>query len=671
MVNLSGGTNYLAGDVLGTLTLSSGTLAGSGDLTVRGTLNWTGGTMSGAGKTVIAAGGALNINAGGSTVTLARVLENNGTANWTSGVLYFSVGTINNNGSFTASSSSGLTAFGINGSGTNAFNNAGTFTNAGGGTSFTTSSTGVAFNNTGTVAVLAGSLSLSAGGTHTGTFSAAAATSITLSGNHTFQTSNTFAGSGAMNLAGGTYSLTGDLLGTLALSSGTLTVTSAVNANNFTMSGGTLTGGADFTVTGTLNWTGGTMSGAGKTVIAAGGALNINAGGSTVTLARVLENNGTANWTSGVLYFSVGTINNNGSFTASSSSGLTAFGINGSGTNAFNNAGTFTNAGGGTSFTTSSTGVAFNNTGTVQVQAGSVGCVSYTQTAGTTNLNGGTLSSSNTININGGILSGTGTVSASVSNGGQVSPGASPGTLTIGGNYTQTSTGALNIEIGGVAAGSEFDRLIVTGLATLGGTVRVQLLNGYQPPLAQTFLPVTFGSRSGMFSLLDAPVFGDDLTFNTSWTATTFSLAVVRTAFGSWKQTKFGADAANPAIAGAMSDPNHNGTPNLLEFAFGMEPLLAGQMNKLPGATQVTVAAQDYPAIRFRRLTGATPGVSYTVQESTNLTGWLPVDLATCQVGAAVDNGDGTETVNVRSTVPMHGLASPGKAFLRVEVSAD
>ena len=172
-----------------------------------------------------------------------------------------------------------------------------------------------------------------------------------------------------------------------------------------------------------------------------------------------------------------------------------------------------------------------------------------------------------------------------------------------------------------------------------------------------------------MFSFLNSPDFGEDLTFNTAWTATTFSLGVVRTAFGDWKQTKFGANASDPAIAGPMADPNHNGTPNLLEFAFGMEPLTASQTEKLPGATQVTVNTEDYLAIRFRRLAGGSPGVSYTVLESTNLTNWLSVDFQSCQIGTPLSNGDGTETVTVRSTMPLHGATSPGRAFLRVSVS--
>ncbi len=46
-----------------------------------------------------------------------------------------------------------------------------------------------------------------------------------------------------------------------------------------------------------------------------------------------------------------------------------------------------------------------------------------------------------------------------------MSPGASPGTLTITGDYTQTSAGTLAIEIGGVTAGTQFDQLAVSGVA--------------------------------------------------------------------------------------------------------------------------------------------------------------------------------------------------------------
>ena len=105
------------------------------------------------------------------------------------------------------------------------------------------------------------------------------------------------------------------------------------------------------------------------------------------------------------------------------------------------------------------------NSGTVTVSSGtSLDVDSYTQTAGSTVLNGGTINGG-TLNINGGSLSGTGTINADVTNAGQVIPGGTgaAGTLTINGNYTQTATGTLDIDIGGTTAGSQYDQLAVSG----------------------------------------------------------------------------------------------------------------------------------------------------------------------------------------------------------------
>src|SRR2546427_10012097 len=131
-----------------TMNLSSGTLSGSGDVTVTGSLNWSGGTMSGSGRTIIASGGTLNLN--NTTHDLNRWLQNDGTATWTAGVLQMSGGTFTKNGSFTANSAATLNCYGTGG--INVFNNAGTFIKQGAGmAAFFVSSTGVSFNNHGAV----------------------------------------------------------------------------------------------------------------------------------------------------------------------------------------------------------------------------------------------------------------------------------------------------------------------------------------------------------------------------------------------------------------------------------------------------------------------------------------------------------------------------------------
>ncbi|HEX6204733.1 MAG TPA: hypothetical protein VFZ29_02890 [Solirubrobacterales bacterium] len=94
----------------------------------------------------------------------------------------------------------------------------------------------------------------------------------------------------------------------------------------------------------------------------------------------------------------------------------------------------------------------------------------------------GTLNSSLVVNT--GTLKGTGTVAGSVENtSGTVSPGASPGKLTLTGNYTQGAGGRLEIEIAGTAT-EEFDALAVGGGPNLNGTVALIPVDGYQDAAA-------------------------------------------------------------------------------------------------------------------------------------------------------------------------------------------
>jgi uncharacterized protein with beta-barrel porin domain len=87
-----------------------------------------------------------------------------------------------------------------------------------------------------------------------------------------------------------------------------------------------------------------------------------------------------------------------------------------------------------------------------------------------------------------------------VVNNGIISPGNPTGTLTISGDYVQTSSGTLHIAVGGTAAG-QYGVLAVTGHATLGGTLQIVPINGFQLAIGDklTFLTAT-GGVSGSFS---------------------------------------------------------------------------------------------------------------------------------------------------------------------------
>jgi fibronectin-binding autotransporter adhesin len=101
---------------------------------------------------------------------------------------------------------------------------------------------------------------------------------------------------------------------------------------------------------------------------------------------------------------------------------------------------------------------------------------------GAANLTGGQMTVNGQFNAPGGfnvfadaLLGGSGLINGSVLNNGTVAPGNSPGTLTISGNYTQSATGSLQLEI---ASTSLFDRLVVGGTANLAGTLAVQDTGG-------------------------------------------------------------------------------------------------------------------------------------------------------------------------------------------------
>jgi len=91
--------------------------------------------------------------------------------------------------------------------------------------------------------------------------------------------------------------------------------------------------------------------------------------------------------------------------------------------------------------------------------------------------------------FNAGIISGTGTLlaPASVTNtNATFQPGSPIGTLQIQGNYTQSGTAVLEIEIAG-ANSAQVDKLVVLGSVTVGGTVAVNTTQGFLMSPGQTY----------------------------------------------------------------------------------------------------------------------------------------------------------------------------------------
>jgi hypothetical protein len=126
------------------------------------------------------------------------------------------------------------------------------------------------------------------------------------------------------------------------------------------------------------------------------------------------------------------------------------------------NSGTIDVSGGIFTVTQSGTTPSFTNTGTIAISA-----------TRTLTITGGVFTNADTPTA--GEIRGGGTLNVSgttFTNDGNVSPGTVGATAILShtGDYPQGASGALNIRLGGITAGSEYDRLAVSGTATLGGT---------------------------------------------------------------------------------------------------------------------------------------------------------------------------------------------------------
>jgi T5SS/PEP-CTERM-associated repeat protein len=114
---------------------------------------------------------------------------------------------------------------------------------------------------------------------------------------------------------------------------------------------------------------------------------------------------------------------------------------------------------------------------------------------------------------------------------GILAPGAPIGRWSVLGDFTQ-NTGALQIELGGPAAGS-YDRLTVSGLATLNGRLDVSLLNSFTPSLGDSFDILDWGMVAGTFATLQLPTL-PNLAWDTSRLYTDGIISVVPEPSSGW-----------------------------------------------------------------------------------------------------------------------------------------
>lgn len=380
----------------------------------------------------------------------------------------------------------------------------------------------------GTIVEPAGGGSYINGVTNTGTFSIQNGAIVNLLGNITNNGSISVNSTGNLTLINlPTASVTVSGNGTIVLNNNPDSVIDGNGGLTFTNQSTIQGGGAigphfTFTNNGTLN-------------VPATNTLNINAPftnflGTTLT--------GGAYVVAGTLQFTNAAITTNSANITLSGSAAQI--VNQSNVNALTNLTTNASNGvlsviAGQQYTTTLS-VGFSNAGKISVGKNSslrIACnpnfhCPYTQTAGTTTVDGTLTDTLYGVQISGGQLGGTGTIAGAVSSSGAVVAGDS---LTKTGVlsprvYTQKARGRLNIQIGGTTLGTQYSQLAVSNGVSLSGTLNINLLNSFVPAIGDVFTIVTGSAISNKFTTVNGMTINSGECFQVTYGATSVTLTV-------------------------------------------------------------------------------------------------------------------------------------------------
>ncbi|MEK6371860.1 MAG: hypothetical protein AABO58_04115 [Acidobacteriota bacterium] len=478
--------------------IASGSLVGSGNLDTTTNFTWTGGTMAGTGTTTVASGTA-SFTTGPLTLNRNLVLSGNTTMNAPSGLTVQTTSTVTNNANFSVQNGDVLCSACT----TASFVNNGTIQKSAAGVT----NWNVPITGSGILSTTAGNLNVQAAAsfasatvnTSSINFSGSPITLGSLSGT----TSPNVTVSGGATTVSGSTSLSGSAF--LQVTGGTLTMNGAASTDVLTMSGGTIAGSGAFTVNGGSVWSGGSING--SSPITFNGGLNITGANGAMSLGRNLVNNNTLgynppNATNVLTLTSTTTITNNSAFNI-----IGGFDLANSGSATFNNtaAGTINRVSGPANAIIF--GPTLSNAGSTNWSVGNTTFANgFSQTAGTTTVNAATISLPFPFLISGGTLFAKGTLNGDVQLSGSAifNPGTSPGAVTILGNYTQASGNTMNVELNGTVAGTSYDQVIISGNATLAGTLNVTV--GYTPANNDFYDVLSIGgTRSGDFTTKNLP----------------------------------------------------------------------------------------------------------------------------------------------------------------------
>ncbi|PPD05625.1 MAG: hypothetical protein CTY29_00125 [Methylobacter sp.] len=506
---LTGGTLTInnTSTISAAYTQTSGTLGGSGDITVTGLTRINNGSLAGTGT--FFANGDTQLNGG--SLSGSRTLQLNSAATWSDRFDINTGTTLRNTSGNTLAITNNFTSFG-----SGLIDNQGILSKTAG---TGTTNIDARLNNTGTVNIQTGTLSLRGGSTSSGDFNVAAGSTLDFNGGtHNLNNINFGASTGTLSVFRGTVNTTGPLNfgGEVILDIATLNNNDAATLANYTQNNGTLGGPGNVTVSGLTRINNGSLAGTG-TFFANGG---IQLSGGSLSDSRTLQLNSAATWSDRFDINTGTTLRNTSGNTLAITNDFNTFG-----SGVLDNQGVLSKIA-GTGVTRIDSSV--NNTGTTNVQSGELRLSSAFTNQGTVTVSeNAVFHVSNSNFANQGRIEGNGTIqtanaASSLVNSGVLSAGINgTGNLSIIGDYTQTETGFFDIQLGSL---TDFDKLNVAGDLNLAGTLRIFSLNDYNPLDGDSFTIATFDDGvadlsdiTGVFSNIVWAGFLPGVTFTASY----------------------------------------------------------------------------------------------------------------------------------------------------------
>ena len=244
---------------------------------------------------------------------------------------------------------------------------------------------------------------------------------------------------------------------------------------------------------------------------------------------------------------------------------------------------------------------------------------------------------------------------------GVFSPGVGLDETELDGNYTQSTDGTLLLELGGTTKGTDHDWLNVDGPADLAGTLKINLVDDFEPSIGDSFTVLTCTGLSDSGLTFDLP----DLSSGKNWDSEIGALTITLSVVASDPLVEFRSDYGLAADGSDDdSDWSENGVTNILYYLFGLGDPDEANIDRslMPSLTESET--YGYITFSYRCPFPFDPiySVAYT---STDLETWIRLDQLSGDEAAVDVSTEMEEDGYLRYSITIPTVAD--RRYFRVE----